>query len=165
MSEVASPVSCVHCGKTFYGPRFGIAVVRDRNQMHSMAKFFVSLKQHLADEHAQEAGNIMAAEAEFTTMMVLSRFRSNDPQLQKKLDMSRWNVHQNTLALKVSDEEIAASVAAILPELLSLAEMRDTAGISQRLDGLLRFMRDQLQEPGKYNLGPVVESSNLPVAG
>lgn len=165
MSEVAAPVSCVHCGKTFYGPRMGVSMIRDRNQLQAMAKFFHDLRQHLAYAHAKEAGGIMAAEAEFSTMMVLSRFRSNDPQLQKKVDMSRWNVHQNTLAVKISDQEIQASVEAILPELVSLADMKDTAGISQRLSGLLRFMRDQLQEPGKYDLNSVLmESSGVPVA-
>ena len=155
MSEIAAPLSCVHCGKTFYGPRFGVSMIRDRNQLHAMGKFLNDLKRHLAEDHANEAGGIMAAEAEFSTMMVLSRFRSNDAELQRKVDMSRWNVHQNTLAVRVTDEEIAASVAAIVPELVSLAELKDTAGISVRLDGLLRFMRDQIQEPDKYQLSPV----------
>ena len=94
----------------------------------------------------------MAASAEFDTMMVLSRYRSNDRELQRKVDMSRWNVHQNTLAVKITDEEIAASVDAIVPELLALAAAGDAATIQMRLTGLLTFMRDQLQEPDKYRL-------------
>lgn len=152
MSAVLAPVSCIHCGKTFYGPRMGVASIRDRNQMNQMAEFFRNLKKHLADEHTPEAGNIMAAEAEFSTMMTLSRFRSNDRELQKKLDMSRWNVHQNTLAVKITDAEIGMSVEQILPELVSLAQSGDQATLRERLSGLLTFVRDQLQEPDKYSL-------------
>lgn len=152
MSPVAVPVSCIHCGKTFYGPRMSVAMIRDRGHLVQMQQFMQSLRKHLVDDHESEAGNIMAASAEFDTMMVLSRYRSNDRELQRKVDMSRWNVHQNTLAVKITDEEIAASVDAIVPELLALAAAGDAATIQMRLAGLLTFMRDQLQEPDKYRL-------------
>jgi hypothetical protein len=154
-TKVLSPVSCVHCGKTFYGPRLSTKVIRDRTHMNQMAEFYRSLKKHLADDHPQEAGGIMAGESEFSFMMTLSRFRSNDAELQKTLDMSRWNVHQNTLAVKITDAEIGMSVEQIIPELMTLASSGDQQAVRERLTGLLVFMRDQLQEPDKYSLSVV----------
>lgn len=162
--KVTVPILCNRCNKTFYGPRMSVAAIRDRNHLQEMLEFYASLKKHLADQHADVMGEILSGEGEFDMMMVLCRFNSNDPELQRLVDRSRWHVHQNTLANKISDQEIAASVEAITPELVTLAASGDTLAISTRLAGLLTFMRDQLQEPNKYDLSSaLVEASGLPV--
>ena len=73
-------------------------------------------------------------------------------KLVNQLDIARWNVHQKTLKMRVSDQMIADCVAGILPDILTMAQMGDTEGLTRNLTGLLMSMREKLEEPNKYIL-------------
>ena len=151
-AALAVPLTCTHCGKVFYGPRLGVTHITDRNHAAMLASFFQKLIEHIQTEHQDRGMQIGLAEAEFRTMMVLSNFRSDDEELKRKLDKSRWNVHQNTLALHVTDRMIQDCVEGVLPDLLTLADARDLPALKRNLFELMAGLRRQLEEPHKYDL-------------
>ena len=57
MSPVAVPVSCIHCGKTFYGPRMSVAMIRDRGHLVQMQQFMQSLRKHLSGRSRIRSGS------------------------------------------------------------------------------------------------------------
>lgn len=151
-SSLAVPLTCVHCEKVFYGARFADVKIADRNHAAQLAQSFQKLVAHIQTEHPERGFQIGMAEAEFRTMLVLSNFRSNDTEYQKRLDISRWNVHQQTLAVKITDRQIHECVEQVLPDLKTLVQMNDDAALRKNLFTLLDGLRRQLQEPFKYNL-------------
>jgi extradiol dioxygenase family protein len=152
MSAIAVPLACSHCGKTFYGPRFSVMQVTDRNHAIQLQHFFDKLVTHIQAEHRERGIEVGMAEAEFHFMMVMSNFRSDDQELARKLDISRWNVHQKTLAVKITDQMIRDCVEQVLPDLKTLVSTGDDAKLRSNLFELMAGLRRQLEEPHKYDL-------------
>ena len=146
------PVACNHCGQVFYGPDFSSRIVADQR---ALGLFSRKLYEHITAKHPEVYERIALPIAEFQGMVFLSQFSSSAPALRKQVDISRWNVHQYTLSKRFRDDEIAAWVARVVPDLVTLAQMGDAAGIQRNLEGMLQSMRDQLEEPAKYDLAAI----------
>jgi hypothetical protein len=158
VSEIAMIARCTICNKPFAGPMFskvglGMDAVNNR-----LAVFTEKLTRHLFEEHREVAQEIQLQGTEYQGYLFLSKFSSSDPNLAMQLDVARWKVHQNTLAVRVTDQQITDAIEKFLPDILTLAEMRDTATLKRNLTGLMQSMRDQLEEPGKYTFSPFSES-------
>lgn len=145
--SLAIPVSCTHCGQTFYGPDLGSTIITDER---SVASFANKLQQHIVQSHGELAEQIVVAGMEYQGMLLLSNFRSDSQGLKKNLDVSRWNVHQKTLLKRFTDEELSTWVERVAPDLVTLVEMGDTANLKANLLGMLQSIRDLLEEPNKY---------------
>jgi hypothetical protein len=158
VSEIAMIARCTICNKPFAGPMFskvglGMDAVNNR-----LAVFTEKLTRHLFDEHREVAQEIQLQGTEYQGCLFLSKFSSQDPNLAMQLDVARWKVHQNTLAVRVTDDQIMDVVEKVVPDLLTLADARDTATLKKNLAGLLASIRDRLEEPGKYTFSPFSES-------
>jgi hypothetical protein len=146
--ELALPARCNLCDQTFYGPRLTF-VGRPHGRQ---PQFLEQLAQHIFTDHKDVAEGIALGAGEYQGMFIMSQFSTDDPELVNQLDIARWNVHQKTLKMRVSDQMIADCVAGILPDVLTMAQMGDTEGLTRNLTGLLMSMREKLEEPNKYIL-------------
>jgi hypothetical protein len=126
-----------------------------------LAQFVEKLTKHMTTEHKTETQQILIDGAEFQGCMFLSNFKTDDPNLKEQLDLVRWKVHQKTLAARFSDDDILQVVEKVVPDLLTLADMRDKETLTRNLAGLLQSMRDRLEEPGKYTFAPFDAASPL----
>lgn len=160
-SMIAVPIACNLCGKTFHGPRLS-SNIHSPEHARQLAQFGRVLMDHMASSHQEVAQQIGMGQMEFQTMMLLSHYRSNDPELQKKLDISRWNLLQKVLSMRFSDETIERWVDSVLPDFMSLAQQGNTADIRRNLTGMLQSMRDQLEEPNKYDMAAILEATSAP---
>ena len=102
------------------------------------------------EKHREQAEEILTQGAEYQGALFMANFQTEDPGLKEQLDLLRWKVHQTTLAARYTDEMIDQWVGQIVPQLVTLVEMADTASLSANLRGMLLSMRDTLEEPGKY---------------
>jgi hypothetical protein len=158
MPELALPAKCSICNQTFYGPRLAL-VGRPGNRQ---AAFLEKLAQHIQTAHKDVATAIAMGAAEYQGMFIMSQFATDDPELSRQLDIARWNVHQKTLPMRITDQMIADCVAQVLPELKTLVSTGDDAGLALNLTSLLQSMRNRMQEPDKYILtGEVQEARSV----
>lgn len=156
MSEIALPAKCSICNQTFYGPRLALVGKPGGRQAQLLEK----LAQHIMTAHPDVATSIGMGAAEYSGMFILGQFETDDPELSRQLDISRWNVNQKTLPIRITDQMIADCVARILPELKTLVAMGDDAGLLGHLTNLLATMRNLMQEPNKYILTGVVDRAS-----
>jgi len=145
---------CSICQKLFAGPQIllvgqGLSAPNNR-----LMQFLQKLTEHIHIEHRDEAKGIALAANEYQGMLILSKYETQSQDLQTQLDLCRWNVHQKTLAVRFTDAQIRDWVEKIVPELLTLADMRDTLAITTNLVRMLQSIRDHLEEPGKYTFRP-----------
>lgn len=150
MSELAMIARCMICNAPFAGPKFvkigmGLDVKNNR-----IAVFTEKLTRHMFEKHREKAEEILTQGAEYQGALFMANFLTEDPGLKEQLDLLRWKVHQTTLAARYTDEMIDQWVGQIVPQLVTLVEMADTASLSANLRGMLLSMRDTLEEPGKY---------------
>ena len=150
---------CTICNKPFAGPRLAIVGKGMDLKNNRIAQFTEKLTRHLFDEHPAEAQQIMMNAAEYQGVLILATFQTDDADMREQMDLVRWKVHQKTLACRYSDEQIAAVVDKVVPELMMLAEMRDMETLKRNLTGLIQNLRDNLEEPGKYTFAPMLEAS------
>lgn len=157
MSELALPVRCSVCHQAFYGPRLALVGKPGGRQ----TQFLEKLTQHVMTAHNDIATSIAMGAAEYQGMFIMSQFITDDPDLQRQLDIARWNIHQKTLPCRITDQMIADCIAGVLPELKTLVAMGDDQSLTNNLCGLLKSMRDRMQEPNKYILTGVPEKPAL----
>jgi hypothetical protein len=157
--EQATISRCAICNKPFAGPRLAIVGKGMDLKNNRIAQFTEKLTRHLFDEHSAEAQQIMMSAAEYQGVLILATFQTEDPDMREQMDLVRWKVHQKTLACRYSDEQIAAVIEKVVPELVTLVEMKDTATLKRNLRGLIQNLRDNLEEPGKYTFAPMLETS------
>jgi hypothetical protein len=154
MPEMAMTARCGICGRLFAGPQLvllGKGVDAPNNRL---MQFVQKLTAHLVENHKKETEQIFLATNEYQGMLFLSHYQTESAALKTQLDMCRWKVHQGTLAARFTDAQIADWVEKIVPDLLTLSDMRDTLALSRNLAGMLMSMRDRLEEPGKYTFSP-----------
>ncbi len=154
MSELAMIARCMICHAPFAGPKFvkigmGLDVKNNR-----LAVFTEKLTRHIFEKHPEAAREILTEGAEFQGALFLSHFQTEDENLKEQMDFLRWKIHQKTLAARYSDAMIEQWVGQIVPQMLTLAEMRDVTTLTTNLTGMLQSMRDGLEEPGKYKSVP-----------
>lgn len=151
--ELAMLARCGHCGKAFAGPSYVVLgnVKMDADNARLM-QFMEKLSGHLYQEHKSVAEGIAMAGLEYQGMLTIASFHTDSDALKHQLDVARWNIHQKTLATRLSDEQITGWVAAVLPDLQTAAQM---GTLGEKITAMITAVRDNLEEPGKYNLTPI----------
>jgi hypothetical protein len=149
-NELALPARCRICNKIFYGPRVSILGTAGRAE-----SFLNNLQLHVKTEHKEVAREIAMGAMEYQGMMTMALYLIEDPELQKQLDLSRWNTHQKTLAAHISDDDIARVVEQLIPEIYTLVQQGDTVQLRTNLLSCFANLRDRLEEPNKYSIQPV----------
>src|SRR5271166_4900446 len=154
MSELAMTAKCSLCNRMFAGPQLvlvgkGVDAVNNR-----LMQFMEKLTGHVMNEHKEVAQGIVLAASEYQGMLILSQYQTSDDNLKLQTDVIRWGLHQKTLAARYTDAQLEQWVGQIVPELLTLADMRDVKTLTTNLIGMLQSMRDKLEEPGKYTFSP-----------
>ncbi len=149
--ELAMLARCGHCGKAFAGPSYVVLgnVKMDADNARLM-QFMEKLSGHLYQEHKSVAEGIAMAGLEYQGMLTIASFHTDSEALKSQLDVARWNIHQKTLATRLSDEQIIGWVAAVLPDLQTAAQT-----LGEKITSMITAVRDNLEEPGKYNLTPI----------
>lgn len=148
MAEIALPARCTLCNRKFYGPRLKLVGQPGNRQAH----FLEELATHIMQDHADTATMIALGAQEYQGLFILSQYEIDDPDLARQLDISRWNVHQKTLAARITDQMIADCVNGVILDIQTLVQMGDVDGLRRNLSSLLAGMRERLEEPNKYIL-------------
>ena len=135
--------TCRICGQGFQASRFGPPIIGE-NAEQKLGRYYQVLGKHLQDRHPQELALLLAPPGEMATMAILSAFDKVDMDLSKAQDQIRWQIHQITRKVMVSDETISVKLMALprvmLPDLVSVLS----------LETALREMRDALMEKDAY---------------
>jgi hypothetical protein len=155
MSELASTAKCTICGKLLAGPRLALVGRGLDLKNNRLQQFTEKIARHIAEAHAEKLQQILITAGEYQGALMLSCFTTDDDDLKEQFDLVRWKTNQQTLPCRISDDQIAAAVESIVPDLLTLADMRDTVSLKHNLTGFMLSMRDRMQEPGKYVLSPI----------
>lgn len=154
MSELAEINKCKLCGKSFAGPR--IAIVGNPG---ARAQALVSkLVEHIGREHPQQMQAIAMDGAAYMGARYLMCFESTDTELLQQKDFVRWQVHQQTLNVRVRDENIKEQCEALADILLHQVFggaaldnlVAERAAVAALLVETITGLRDELEEPGKY---------------
>jgi hypothetical protein len=155
MSELASTAKCTICGKLFAGPRLALVGRGLDLKNNRISQFTEKLARHIAETHPERLQQIVITAGEYQGVLMLSCFSTDDKDLAEQMDLVRWKTNQQTLPCRISDQQISDAVESIVPDLLTLADMRDTVNLKRNLTGFMLSMRDRMQEPGKYVLSPL----------
>ena len=150
MSELAMIARCMICNAPFAGPKFVQIVMGLDVKNNRIAVYTEKLTRHMFEKHRERAEEILTQGAEYQGALFMANFQTEDRGLKEQLDLLRWKVHQTTLAARYTDEMIDQWVGQIVPQMITLAEMRDVKTLTTNLKGMLLSMRDTLEEPGKY---------------
>jgi len=154
MPELAMTARCNLCSRLFAGPQLVLVGKGVDAPNNRLMQFLSKLTAHITEVHMDSAKGIFLAAQEYQGMLILANYSTESDALKTQLDLCRWNVHQKTLSMRFTDEQISEWVGKVLPDLMTLAEMRDTASLHRNLAGMLMSIRDRLEEPGKYTFNP-----------
>ncbi len=157
MIQVTDLTECLLCGEKFTGPR--IAIIG--KPAARLEQLLISLGSHLNTKHPAEAQALDLHGAAYIGMLFLRNFKSTDQQLNQQRDRLRWQIHQQTLNARFSDESLREQCGALAMRLIeSFDNDEGCPDIAQRFTPILievfTGMRDVLEEPNKYAVAGVV---------
>jgi len=165
MNELADITTCF-CGQKFTGPR--LQVIGEPNAR--LRKYIEGLSQHFQEKHPDVARAMDAQALFYCGWLFLRNFRTTDPELKAERDRKRWEVHQQTLNARFSDESLTAQCRNLSQRLVDTVAALDHAAegmvahediVRSALECILievfTGMRNDLEEPGKYAEEKAVE--------
>jgi hypothetical protein len=152
---LAPTTTCVHCSEHFDGgaeiigqPTARLEVLLKKLGSHIQ-------KKHPDPEQAQQLAMYGAALMEM--LFLRKNFTSTDPGLIQHRDQMRWNIHQQTLNARFSDESLREQCATLATRLMDEALDIPVTGVTQFqnivreiLFDVFTGMRNDLEEPNKY---------------
>ncbi len=146
--------TCKHCKASFDG---GVEIVgRPNARMEALLMKLGSHMNTAHPEHAQMQGVIGAS---FMGWLFLANYNSTDEGLNLYRDQARWQVHQQTLNARFSDEKLKEHSAELARRFVLMCDEDSCNDIhvdtTQRriYDILLEAVtsiRDTLEEPNRY---------------
>jgi|SRR5579863_10084346 hypothetical protein len=157
MTELAMTAKCRTCGRTFAGPQLAIVGKGVDPANNRLMQFMEKLSSHV-ELHREPMDEINLGVLEYRGWRILSEYETENKDLLMQFDLYRWGLHQKTLGGRYSDAQIEQWVGQVIPQLLTLADMRDIPTLTKNLCGMLASMRDKLEEPGKYVFNPMEPS-------
>jgi hypothetical protein len=151
MSTPIAPITtCKHCNMRFDG---GLEIIGRPNAR--MEALLMKLGSHMHKAHPQHAQALNLHGAAFMGMLFLMNFKSTDAELNKQRDQARWQIHQQTLNARFSDESLWEQCTALtqrlgdaFDETVSNDEARTI--INDMLFEVVKSIRDALEEPNRY---------------
>lgn len=174
MSVIRTITTCEMCGKQFTGPTF--AMVGSMQADQETVRYAAELNAHIIKEHRDQAIATENRSLEFLTMLRLLLFRTTDSALRKQIQFLRWQISQQTLAVRMKDENIdkgalqfstsivdmfiaeigsvfGTGVLKMLPRSkVEILKTRMTAKIAESMTTETKALRDLYEEPGKWNI-------------
>lgn len=160
MSELADLTRCTICGRPFSGPRISII-----GQPARIQAYVAKLAEHVNVEHPKHAQALNLSGMAYIGMRYLMLFQTTDRELQQQRDFHRWQVHQQTLNVRIPDDKIRSQSAELAERFLALATTVDDPtsdkdssawkekllrNFASELANAITYLRNELEEPGKY---------------
>jgi hypothetical protein len=149
---MSNQTTCAHCGETFDG---GVAIIGQPNAR--MESLLMKLGSHMNKKHPQYAQGLQINGAAFMGWMFLRNFKSTDEELNLHRDQLRWQIHQQTLSARFSDESLKEQCGKLAERFMdealdipvtSAEQFRVIA--AEILLEVFTGMRNDLEEPNKY---------------
>lgn len=192
MPEIAMPTKCGICGRKFYGPAVGLTGNLKAGQQPPprMVHFLQQLAEHMAKDHQEHYAYAMQKGFELQGWMILSRYTTEDPDVESQRDFLRWSLHQSTLSataqnLDVRAREVAEEFIDAKKEVLEKAIEEEflnrcmeqasrrpkffetiieelTEDLAGQIEDVLEELREILEEPDKYTPAPAGEEAKTP---
>ena len=153
MTELAMTAKCRTCGRLFAGPQLVVVGKGVDAPNNRLMQFMEKLSSHV-ESHKSITDEINLGVLEYRGWRILSEYDSTNADLLMQFDVYRWGLHQKTIGGRYTDAQIEQWVGQIIPQLLTLADMRDIPTLTKNLCGMLQSMRDRLEEPDKYTFSP-----------
>ena len=166
MHEIATAVTCKLCGKIF--TTHGAMVIVPGQKNSRIEQFNVSLALHLINGHPQHNKALEEKALEFLGMLRLQNYIIKDKTLRDSRDRLRWSVHQATLNASFSDEKIEAfcdMMSTRCKEIMTDPNVPDAERVPMikgLMGDILLEVRNELQEPGRYEQAPLVITDQIP---
>jgi hypothetical protein len=176
MSEIAGITVCNLCGKRFAGP-MTVAVGHHNGRLEWYLK---KLVDHFNTEHVEQSRAIELRGLEYTGMLRMMNFKTGDAEIARQCDFLRWQIHQQTLYGRMSDENLTAATAELtahlidsviavmitaaekhggidVPELVASTKAQLAEEIARQIRPEFEGLRNALEEPGKYQISRVLD--------
>jgi hypothetical protein len=161
--EIATVTTCRLCHKKFIGPAGDGLLL---GAAPTSARFLMELTQHMVKEHASVHQTLAVRAMEFLGFLLLRNYLSVDEALMAQMDRLRWHVHQETLAVRIPDENLVTQSRQFASDLIEgmkansrgydenggpfVEEVELLEFIAGEVQELATGFRDVYQEPGKY---------------
>jgi hypothetical protein len=153
--NVARTTTCKHCGQTFDG---GVEIIGRPNAR--MESLLLKLGSHMNTKHPEHARYLQLQGASYLGLVFLTNFNSTDAELHLQRDRHRWEIHQQTLNARFSDESLRKQCMALMERIADAVD--DNLGeecVSKNARELVAAMlleamtsvRDALEEPNRYS--------------
>jgi hypothetical protein len=164
-NALAPVTTCLHCSERFDG---GVEIIgRPSARMEAL---LMKLGSHMNTKHPEHAQALGLHGAAFMGLLFLKNFKSTDAELNLHRDQMRWQIHQQTLNARFSDESLREQCSALAARLVCLMVDADAIHetrakrlnrLQNQYDGVLlevfTGIRNDLEEPGKYAVNAVAQ--------
>jgi len=157
--RILVPATCKVCGEVFYGPAEGLGggrLIVGEDPKRRDKLYMATLIQHIEAKHPGDIKQARMLGAEYAGMLALAIFQTTDEGVNQQRDYQRWRVHQNSIALRVTNERIDARVQETFDRVLKQHEEFATAfsselsELAEAMKETMRVMRDVLEEVDRY---------------
>lgn len=145
---LAPITTCVHCGARFDG---GVEIIGKPTAR--VEALLMKLGSHMNTKHAEHVVPLEINGAAYMGMLFLSNFKSTDAALNLERDRQRWQVHQQTLNARFSDESLLQQCKALAKRIYDVSDGCGpgvSEDIAQMLYEAMASVRDALEEPNRY---------------
>ncbi len=138
--QILKPITtCRLCGQKFCDRALDVPIIGE--PVTAAAERFVSaLAGHIMSKHREQAQKIIAGSKCLYGFLTLLHFESQDAALKQLAELIRYDIHQSTRKLVISDEHVSKAVASLNLE----------AEAAARTEALIRDLRDLLTDSGQY---------------
>ncbi len=149
--------TCKHCAATFDG---GVEIVgRPNARLEALLR---KLGSHMNTKHPEHVIPLEINGAAYMGMLFLSNFKSTDAKLNEERDRQRWQIHQQTLNARFSDESLKEQciklAGSLQQDLADLAIHHDYVipdeamrqSFARIIIEAMTSIRDVLEEPNRY---------------
>lgn len=144
-----SPITtCKHCNERFDG---GVAIIGQPSKR--MQDLLMKLGSHMNTKHPDHARSLDIYGAAFMGFMFLLNFKTTDEELGLHRDRLRWQIHQQTLNARFSDESLREQCKRLAASVLKVVydEHFDAdVDLPRVLYEAMSSVRDALEEPNRY---------------
>jgi hypothetical protein len=123
------------------------AIIIGEKAAEATLRYVAALARHFKHHHTSQFISAALAGQEYSGLLVLSHFATEDEGLNRLSEITRHRIHGQTTARRISDETIERKVA----ELHLPIGKEETAALCQTINQ----MRDILQEAGEFAPGGV----------
>lgn len=158
MTPLAPITTCGICKAQFDG---GVEIIGKPNARIEV--LLMKLGAHVSTAHPRDIVNLATRAGVLMEMLLLDNFTSTDEGFKSHRDRIRWQIHQQTLNARFSDESLREQCNALAVRMVDtvvrldhyaegmVAHENDVAeAFSKILYEVMASVRDALEEPNRY---------------